>query len=368
MGPQALGQLAKSPGKMGRDAWRSKISADSGKELHDAIEDGCEDGDALVGTGEDDDEEEWEECEDDWDELEKLERAIDGRDDGDEEEGTPASSKKQQKSEHDDVVVICDSDEEQAAAGNEWEEVSVGTKTGGSLPADAQVRKATKQDRLRALHLHHAHLLCLLARGSFLSKQCHGLRLQRRMDRIKLAGKLALPSPHCMRVHHIRAVLDWLHGNFEVTEEDKSKPEKLTDVSLAKALDAGKGSHLAKCLVLVAFLRRLGLQTRLVCTLQPCTYKLKGVIQLSGGGIRFQRVLPKAASRKTSSAVAAGSALKRKKLAGKGGTEDASEEMSGAVETGGGKGRKKAKAGDSDTNAAKKDANGKIQASHLKPF
>lgn len=351
-----MGGNQQSSGNMGRDAWRSQISQDSGKELRDALED--EGDDLEEGLGAEDDDEEWEQCEGDWDELEKLERAIDGCTEGGGEEGTLTGAS--QKDE--DVVEIRDSEEEQPAANNEWEEVCVDSKVSGSLPAQAQVRKATKQDRLRALHLHHVHLLCLLARGCFLSKQCYGLRLQRRMDRINLSAKLALPSPHSMRAHHVRALLDWLHGNFDVTEQERSSSEKLTDVSLAKALDAGKGSHLAKTLVFISILRHLGLQTRLVCSLQPCPYKLKGVIQLSGGGIRFQRVLPKAGPRKAVSAAAAGSALKRKKQA------EEKTETGGHLEpeeTGGGKAKKKAKTAGSDKNGAKADARGKILTRRL---
>jgi len=64
----------------------------------------------------------------------------------------------------------------------------------------------------------------------------------------------------------------------------------LSQVSLAKSLDKGKGSHLEKNFLLVSLLRYLGMKTRLVGVLHACPFKIKGIVQLSGGAIQFQRV------------------------------------------------------------------------------
>ena len=160
---------------MGGDAWRSKISADSGRALHDALRGhGDGDGDAEHGaapaedagsgreSGGDDDE--WEDAVDgpstDWAALEQLERAIDGCEEEDGQKPAAGKGSAQAGERDDTVVVICDDSEgeEDGAAGNEWEEVAVGGRGSGELPAGAQVRKATKQERLRALHLHQAQL------------------------------------------------------------------------------------------------------------------------------------------------------------------------------------------------------------------
>lgn len=70
-----------------------------------------------------------------------------------------------------DVVVIGDVSEEEGGddTREEWEEVSVGGEGAGCLPVGAHVRKASKQERTRALHIHRAHIVCLLARGCLLS-------------------------------------------------------------------------------------------------------------------------------------------------------------------------------------------------------
>ena len=57
---------------MGRDEWRKKITQDSSKELHDAMEEEEEEDERE----QDDDDEEMEDVGGDWDELERLEVSV----------------------------------------------------------------------------------------------------------------------------------------------------------------------------------------------------------------------------------------------------------------------------------------------------
>ena len=141
-----------------------------------------------------------------------------------------------------DVVVIGDDSEEDRGGGakEEWEDVSVEAEGVGGLPVGAHVRKASKQERTLALYIHRAHIVCLLSRGCLLSNLCESTRVRRRWDKIRPAAKLALPPTHLIRRVHIRALVDWMHANFEVVEQSKGQQDKMTEVSLAKALDAGK--------------------------------------------------------------------------------------------------------------------------------
>ena len=251
---------------MGRDDWRKKITLESSAELHNAIgkeedEKGEED-EKIVGEEEnDDDEDDLEDVQEGWDELEKLERQVDEciAADGQQQLVKGGARKSPAAREKEDVVVIGDDSEEEGTVilREEWEEVSV-----AALPAGAHVRKPTKSERKLAMHMHRANLLCLLARGCFLSKQCDSTPVRRCWLKIDPARKLAVPLPHLIRCVHMRAILDWIHARFEVVEPQKQT--STVKMSLSKLIEAGKGSPLDKVLILVSLLRYLGLKTRLV--------------------------------------------------------------------------------------------------------
>jgi len=157
---------------MAGDAWRKKITQDSGKELDAIMDDeGREEGEE---DDEEDEEDEFEDVEGDWDELEKLEAQVDSCIAGNDEQGGPDAARKLQGADEDVVVIGDDSGEEEGARGDEWEEVSVGA----DAPKGAHVRKATKQERIVALHIHRVQLVCLLSRGVLFSNLCDGSRVR----------------------------------------------------------------------------------------------------------------------------------------------------------------------------------------------
>ena len=263
------------------DGWRRQISERSGKALRDALADEGEDEGEGEGEGEGEEDEseagssadELEDAENGWEALDRLERQVDRAIAGEPE------LEPEEEGGGDAVVVIGDeSDREGAGAQDEWEEVDVG----GQEPHGAAKRKATKEEKLLALHVHRVHLLSLLGAGCWLSKQCDGARMQRRWEKLKLARELALPPPAHMQRVHLRAMVDWLHRKYEVDDDGKASTDKFTDVSLSKLLDAGKGPSFAKTLLFVSLLRNLGLRTRLVGVLRAAPFKIKGMVQLNG--------------------------------------------------------------------------------------
>ena len=188
---------------MGRDDWRKKITLESSAELHNAIgKEEDEKGEEDEKEENDDDEDDLEDVQEGWDELEKLERQVDEciAGDGLQQLAKDGAKKSPAAREKEDVVVIGDDSEEEGKVilRDEWEEVSV-----GALPAGAHVRKPTKSERKLAMHMHRANLLCLLARGCFLSKQCDSTPVRRCWRKIDPARKLAVPLPHLIRQFYL---------------------------------------------------------------------------------------------------------------------------------------------------------------------
>ena len=295
--------LRRKPAMGQGDAWRRGISDASGKTLQDAMESEEEAWEEERGdAGAEGDDDDFEEVKGGWDDIERLERQVEGCLAGVEEHAHKPPDARALRHE---TVVIDDDSEDQSAG--EWEDVSVGA---AASQGAVLRRKATLREKKQAQLIHRTHLLCLLGSGCHLSDLCDGPRVRRRWEKIQPAKLLALPSKECVQSVHVRKLLDWFHGRFEVAEmcsveqetSSSRSPyarvasavrERMTDALLAKALDQGRGTQVEKTLLLVSLLRHLQLQTRLVVVLQPLHFKLKGVLPQAGGGIKFERIAPR---------------------------------------------------------------------------
>lgn len=156
-------------------------------------------------------------------------------------------------------------------------------------------------DRKIRLEIHKLHLLCLLFHGGLRNRWTQDTRISKSLQSLKANFKHNVhPKVTSAQLQRTRVLLEGLHAasdlwsqSYRITEKGISKAKWYTEEDLQKvvtfaasvgreeslddllsAAETMEGSRDTGAQLFVAFLRSLGLETRLVCSLQPLSLNL----------------------------------------------------------------------------------------------
>ncbi|OJD34028.1 dna repair protein rad4 [Diplodia corticola] len=185
------------------------------------------------------------------------------------------------------------------AQAEETLQIEIGNDDTKNKPERARRKAATAAERAVKLHIHKMHLLCLLYNSHIRNAWCNDDKVQSSLKRFRSARIIDLfaPDPNQSQFAASKAFTDGLHlvkeawKRFKITSVGlrrarwaqytkdlegfriPANADPVMDASdFRKAAVAFEGSPDTGAMLFCAFLRALGVDARLVCSLQPLPF------------------------------------------------------------------------------------------------